>query len=124
MVSGCWPEYTRLDDPVRGWLYDRGASGDWTTCLPIASVLRAACEGDQRCERVVSEEMSFHCYAGSYRGARTTTSPCINAHDEAQAVVACDRLEAALRPHCLAELALYRNDICRRGSPTLTGAGP
>jgi hypothetical protein len=128
LLAGCFPgDYTRPEDPALSWMYDRGAAGSgMKPCLRIAAVLRAECDGDTTCERAVSEDLSYHCYAGSYRAPKgEQDGPCTGSADRDDTAI-CKELALApdLTAHCVAELRFYRSDMCLRGDPTLTGVGP
>lgn len=63
------------------WFYERGVAGDSTSCVEMATALRAECAGNARCQREVSRNFSRHCYIGVYqrRGERrleTDLGPC------------------------------------------------
>jgi hypothetical protein len=129
-LVACHDDFRPPTDPVGRWLYERGAAeGGIDSCLRMAAALRAECKGNAPCERTVSEDISFKCYAGSYRGsALARESPCVflseddNKGQRAKCVSL--KLDPKLVPHCEAELHIYAHDLCRRGDPTLTGAGP
>lgn len=126
------------------WFVERGLRAPtWHTCTRIGSWLRSTCSGDHACEARVTEDVTRPCYAGHYRADQHhgrspvapagTPSPCFwdrspsppaSTAAFAQAECAALSLEPALVPHCTAELRAVVDDLCKRGSPELTGAGP
>jgi hypothetical protein len=141
VIAACGGGRPRTDR----WFAERGARADtWYVCARIGASLRATCNGDRACETYVTEQITMPCYVARYRapvgpggGAPrpATLSPCFWARGDgpapatsppayAQATCAAIAAEPALRPHCEAELRMLVEDVCRRGGPALTGAGP
>ncbi|NUP12331.1 MAG: hypothetical protein HOW73_40310 [Polyangiaceae bacterium] len=134
VVGGCASDYQPPDDPAGRWLYQRGMTArTWDTCARIGASLRAECGGDERCARNVTDAITYHCYAGTYRGA-DGPSPCsweqqypsaaAFARGQCAAYERDGTMSALLVPHCENELVYVAQSVCRRGETTLTGAGP
>jgi hypothetical protein len=113
------------------WFWDLGARATSASeCVRVASALRAHCGGDRRCEEAVSWGPAYECYRGYYRvgaydAAPDDPYPCrLESQVEVRRMCAALELPAEHREHCVAELTFGANELCRTGSPALTGAGP
>jgi hypothetical protein len=133
VATGCAHQPTE----AQRWFSERGAQAKtWDVCLRLAASLRSACDGKKDCEERVTNELTFACYAGRYRGTQSKDaqsselSPCFwnrsPTTPEAYARAECERLAltSQLQPHCVAELRYLIDDVCKRGHVELTGAGP
>jgi hypothetical protein len=133
ILSGCAHQPTEAER----WFSERGAQAKtWDVCLRLGASLRSACDGGKDCEERVTNELTFSCYAGRYRGEQSKEaqpselSPCFwdrsPSTPEAYARAECGRLSLSpeLEAHCVAELRYMVDEVCKRGHVQLTGAGP
>jgi hypothetical protein len=114
----CGPKGPR--DP---WMKARGERAtSWTSCLRMASAMRAECGADPSCANEVTTRYSYDCYWAAYDADKG--SPCAPmVRGDLAAHCGEAGVPAAQTRVCVDELRYVTSYVCN-GDFALTGAGP
>jgi hypothetical protein len=118
VLAACGPKGPR--DP---WMAGMGRrSPGWTSCLRIASAMRAECGADPSCANEVTTRYSYDCYWAAYDADKG--SPCAPMlRGDLAAPCREAGVPAAQARVCVDELRYVTSSVCD-GDFALTGAGP